>query len=271
MSIIAVDRSVRLLSHLKMHGTARFKDLAALFGPISHTALSLLLRSLVETGQIVRVGRNYQLASDSVVLGGTGRSIYQLPPVLREQADAILMATARELNHSCALFARVGVSTMKIVAEHNLPGTLIHFTPLGYEWPLMPFHGFAQVFLAHEATEVLARDCYYRWRPYLQTHLQAASYKQFRTRLARIRKQGYAVEYKEESGTLMRMVLPVPVPPEPGLRFAVGIVAQPVYLLDVDRCVPRLRQAAEELARLLTNRVPIFLFDEHLPNRSDTD
>lgn len=270
MSITAIDRSFQVVRHLNVHGQARFKDFAAILGPISHTALSLLLKSLTEIGEITRKGRMYHLAGNSVVLGGAGRSIYQLPPILLAQTQPILARTAEELNHSCAMFARVGVSTMKIMDEQNLPGEASQFSPLGYEWPLVPFHGFAQVFLAH-GSEQLAKDCFYRWRPYLHPEAQVLSYRQFRARLDRIRRQGYSVEYKEEAGSILRVVAPVPLPQETALRFAVGLIARPVYLLELKHCVERLNETAKELADVLAGRVPPFQFDEKLPARRDSD
>lgn len=271
MSILAIERSLRVLAHLKRHGAARFKDLAALVGPVSPTALSLLLRSLVATGEVVRSGRLYQLSPDSVAWDGGRRALYQLPRALRTATDEILRAAATDLGQSCALFARVGVSTMKIVSGHNLRGASPRFAPLGYEWPLVPFHGFAQVFLAHDDSEDLARDVYYRWRPYLQPRSLAPSYQHFRGRLRTIRRQGYAIEYKEETAKLMRVVLPVRLDPEPQLRFAVGLVTHPVGLLDVERGIERLKTAAASLQQVLAGRVPTLVIDETLPRRPETD
>lgn len=267
MSILAINRSVRLLAHLQRHGTARFKDLAALLAPISPTALSLLLHSLIETGELVRNGRDYLLAPTSVALPRARPSLYRLPASLRVRCDHILQDAAQDLRQSCALFARVGASTMKIVSEHNLANLPTRFAPLGYEWPLVPFHGFAQTFLAFESNEDLARDVYYRWRPYLAPQRLAPSYRLFSARLRAIRKQGFALEYKEETGSLMRIVVPVRLEPEPHLRFAVGLVAHPVYLLNMERCVARLKECAAALRPVLAGRVPELVVDEQLPTR----
>lgn len=271
MSFIAVRRTVHLIAHLKTHGAARFNDLAELLQPISRTALSMLLKELTECGELTRDGRNYQLSPGSVGLTGGDRSIYRLPPALRAEVDRLLRETAVALSHSCALFARVGSSTMKIVGAHNLAGTPMQFSPPGYEWPLVPFHGFAQVFLAHERNEALARDVYYRWRPYLRADNVAPTYQRFRAKLRMIQRQGHAIEYKEETGTLMRLVVPVPLGPEPHLRFAVGLVAHPVHLLEIDRCLARLLPAAASLRLLLAGKVPAFALDESLPLRPETD
>lgn len=267
MSILAINRSVRVLAHLRQHGPARFKDFAALLAPISPTALSLLLSSLIETGELVRDGRVYHLALTSVALPGNRHPLYRLPARLRLHCDEILASAARDLRQSCAMFARVGTSTMKIVSECNLPNRPTRFAPLGYEWPLVPFHGFAQTFLAYETNEDLARDVYYRWRPYLHPQRIAASYRQFSTRLRAIRRQGFTIEYKEETGTLMRIVVPVRLEPEPRLRFAVGLVAHPLYLLEVDRCVKRLLESASDLSQVMARRVPDLDVDEKLPLR----
>jgi DNA-binding IclR family transcriptional regulator len=176
----------------------------------------------------------------------------------------VIERTAMESMHSCALFARVGTSTMKIMDEHNLPDPHWPFTPIGYEWPLVPFHGFAQLFLAY-GSEAVARDCYVRWHPYLLPQLRPATYQQFRAQLEKIRRQGYAVEYKEELATILRIVVPVTLPGETDVRFAVGMVANFVYLLEAKSCLAALRSAAQELSGILKGNVPQFQLEEKVP------
>lgn len=261
MSVVAIERSFKLVHHLKVHGKARFTDLIHVLAPISRSALSQLLSSLVEIGEVEQHGRDYRLAATAAAVAGHDRSIYALPPVLLSKTHAIIERTAFDMMHSCALFARVGTSTMKIMDAHNLEGAHWPFTPTGYEWPLVPFHGFARLFLAY-ASESVARDCYVRWYPYLQPGLRAENYRLFRAELDKIRKQGYAVDYKDEVATIMRVVVPVHLPDDNELRFAVGIVANFVYLLEVKSCLKVLRDSAEELAGVLRSRVPVFRFDK---------
>ncbi len=261
MSVVAIERSFIVVHYLKMHGEARFTDLVRHLTPISRSALSHLLSSLVEIGELERHGRFYRLAPAAAALSGADRSIYALPPALLARTRPIIEKSALELMHSCALFARVGTSTMKIMDEHNLEGAHWPFTPTGYEWPLVPFHAFARLFLAH-ASEAVARDCYVRWHPYLQPHLRTENYRQFRAELDKIRKQGYAVDYKDEVSTIMRVVVPVHLPDDKELRFAVGLVANFVYLLQVKSCLRVLRGTAQEIATVLKGHVPNFRFDK---------
>lgn len=264
MSVSAIRRSFLVVHHLKTHGEARFTDFAHLLAPISRTALSHLLASLVEIGELERTERLYRLGPNAAALAGSEHTVYALPPALRAQTHEVLEKTALEVMHSCALFARVGTSTMKIMDEHNLAQPHWPFTPVGYEWPLVPFHGFARVFLAH-APQSVARDCYVRWFPYLRPNVRTPTYKQFRTELDKIRRQQYAIEYRDELSTIMRVVVPVTLPDDTELRFAVGLVANYVYLLQVKNCLGHLRAAAEKLSALLAGKVPQFHFDEQVP------
>jgi DNA-binding IclR family transcriptional regulator len=231
--------------------------------PISRTALSHLLSSLEEIGELERDGRFYRLAPKAAALAGSERTIYGLPPALLAQTQPLITRVSQELNHSCALFARVGNSTMKIMDRHNLGEVQTSFGAVGSEWPLVPTHGFARLFLAH-APESVARECYRNWIPYLQSNplMRApASEKAFCAELAKIRHQGYALEYKEEIQPVMRLALPVQLPDGREVRFAVGLVANFVYLLDVETYIASLRSVAAELATVLAGHVPRAVFD----------
>lgn len=268
MSVAAIRRSFKVVHFLKTHGEARFTDLAALLAPISRTAMSQLLDSLEEIGEIEHSGRQYRLAVSGGALAGPGRTIYALPPALRSRTHAVIERVALESMHSCALFARVGTSTMKIMDEHNLPDPHWPFTPVGYEWPLVPFHGFAQLFLAYGSPAV-ARDCYVRWHPYLRPAMRPASYRNFRAQLDKIRRQGYAVEYKTELATILRIVVPVTLAGEKEVRFALGMVANFVYLLEAKSCLQALRGGAQEIAAILHGRVPRFQLEEQVPTEGE--
>lgn len=265
---LAVRRSIQVIRHLKTHPTAQFKDLYRELAPISSTALSKLLQALVKAGELVHKGRIYALGPTAASTAGGAHGIYSLPTDLKEATQSLLEQAANETMHSCAMFGWVGTSTMKILAEHNLPGWL--FSPVGYEWPLVPFHGFAQLFLAY-APEVLARDCFYRWYPYLQTHERYENYPEFLKRLQGIRKVGYAVEYRGELPDILRLAVPVWLPGSDVPRYAVGISANAVCLLELEKCRKVLLGVAQTLAQLLTGRVPLFQIgiEGQLPKRND--
>jgi len=263
MSVAAIRRSFAVVHYLQLHGEARFTDFVRLLTPISRTALSHLLTSLEEVGELERNGRFYRLAPTASCVSGSERAIYALPPALKSQTNAIIERAASRCGHSCALFARVGASTMKIMDEHNLDTPHWPFGPVGCEWPLVPFHGFARVLLAY-APEYVARECYRRWAPYLLPNPRvriAATEDAFLAELAKVRRHAYAIEYKDEVAPLMRVALPVTLPEHGELRFSVGIVAKFVYLLEVDSCLGSLRDAARELADVLKGRVPLSLTD----------
>lgn len=118
----------------------------------------------------------------------------------------------------------------------------------GFSWPTLPRRSPAIVM--------------YAGTPYLQPHLRMDSYRQFRTELDKIRKQGYAVDYKVEVSTIMRVVVPVHLPDDKELRFAIGIVANFVYLLQVKSCLRILRATAQEVAGVLKGNVPDFRSDK---------
>lgn len=265
---LAVRRSIKVIRHLKAHPAAQFKDLYKELSPISSTALSKLLQALVRAGELVHVGRLYAIGPAAASAADSAQGIYSLPPDLKEATQILLEHAANQTMHSCALFGWVGTSTMKILSEHNLPGWL--FSPVGYEWPLVPFHGFAQLFLAY-APDVLATDCFYRWYPYLQTHERFDTYPEFAKRLQDIRKIGYAVEYRGELPDILRLAVPVWLPGSDVPRYAVGISANAVCLLELEKCRKILREVADNLARLLAGRVPLFQFDitGQMPKRND--
>jgi DNA-binding IclR family transcriptional regulator len=263
MSIAAIRRSFLVIHHLKTQGETRFTDLVHMLCPISRTALSHLLSSLEEIGELERDGRLYRLAPKAAALAGSDRTIYGLPPALLAQTHPLLTRLSQQLNHSCALYARVGNSTMKIMDRHNRGEGQPAFAAVGSEWPLVPMHGFARLFLAH-APESVARECYRNWLPYLQPNPQVrvpASDQAFCAELAKVRHLGYALEYKEEIQPIMRVALPVMLPDCREVRFAIGLVANFVYLLDVESYVSSLSKVADELAQVLAGKVPRAILD----------
>jgi len=261
MSIAAINRSFRVVAYLKVNGEASFGELAAHLAPISNTAASQLLSSLVEIGELQHEGRRYWLRQGGASLSSAPSGIYSLPQDIRAQTHIVLERAALDTMHSCALFGWVGISTMRILDLFNLEASDWHFRPIGYEWPLVPFHGFAQVFLAN-APEMLARDCFFRWHPYLQGHLRFDSYRDFEKRLKDIRENKYAIEYRGEVKTILRIVVPLELKGQTTPRYAVGLSANAVHLIEAKEALVALQAAKRDLTEILDGRVPLFRFDE---------
>ncbi len=262
MSVAAIRRSFQVVHHLMSQGETRFTDLAHILAPISRTGLSHLLASLKEIGELEHDGRKYRLTPTAASLAGQAGAIYSLPPSLTAQIHPIVERTAAALGHSCALFALVGKSTMKVLDSHNLPVPHQAFPATDDELPLMPFHGFAQLFLSH-APESVALECYRYWLPYLQPNpgvRLAPTEEAFLAELRKIRRLGHALEYRAEVRPVLRVAVPVPVPDLPEVRFAVGIVANFVYLLEVEAQIGALRAAAVEMAEVMDGKLPTDLF-----------
>lgn len=270
MSYLTTSRSWQIVRYLKTHPAARFTELLKALAPVSRTSLSKLLQNLCDAGELQKKGRLYALNPASSSLGSYTHGIYALSPELRRDTQPILEACVAETAHSCALFGWVGTSTMRILDVHNLPEW--PFQPVGYEWPLVPFHGFAQVFLAF-GPELLARDCYFRWFPYLQPAMAMGTYQDFLAVLARIRASQHAIEYRGEVPTILRIVVPVRLPGERYPRYACGLTANAIFLLEAEKCLSALRKTAALLSSALTGRVPLFSsnFEEELPLRKFDD
>jgi DNA-binding IclR family transcriptional regulator len=240
-----LERAFKVLEHLHRTGGSSFGELLFLLEPISPTTLSKLLQELIRLGKVRRDARQYHISQQQVSRGDL--RAYQLPDAVRQRSQAVLEETAKKSGHACALFARVGGTTMKIVDQYNLEKPHWSFSPIGYEWPLVPFHGFAKVFLAHMDLEH-ARTCYRMWERFLKPELLAANWERFAQQLAMIRQRGYALEYQEELSTILRLVVPVSLAGSNDIRFAVGLVARSVYLLEVDACLQILQQCAVKLS-----------------------
>lgn len=269
MSVAAIRRSFQVVHHLMSQGETRFTDLAQVLSPISRTGLSHLLSSLKEIGELEHDGRKYRLTPTAASLAGQARAIYSLPHSLSAQVRPVVARAANALGHSCALFARVGKSTMKTLEAHNLPSPHQAFTETEEEVPLMPFHACAQLFLAY-APESVALDCYRYWLPYLQPNPNLRlppSEAAFLEELAKIRRSGSAIEYRAELRPVLRVAVPVPISGQPEVRFAVGLVANFVYLLEVKSQIAALRQAARELSAVLDGKLPAHLFQSYQGSR----
>nr|WP_246459611.1 IclR family transcriptional regulator C-terminal domain-containing protein [Puniceicoccus vermicola] len=243
-----MDRALAVIRFLQRERRASFGELYEELAPISRTTLSALLSSLKRLEEVEHVGREYMPARG--VLGAGDIQFYELPRKVRARTQSVLTRVARESSHACAIFARVGTMTMRIVDQCNLPDGDWRFSPVGYEWPLVPFHGFAKVFLADSDPE-LARSCYGRWNRHLRPELIPGSWEDFAKQLGRIRKKGYALEYQEESREILRLAAPIHESSRREVRFVVGIVARNVYLLEADECLRILLPAAKELSSVL--------------------
>ncbi len=253
-----LDRALTVMRHLREQGAARFEELVRLLSPVSRTTVSSLLGELERRGEIEHRGRFYTLTQGNLLAAGT--NIYELPAALKAQTHPVLEEVSRRTGHASALFARVGVMTMKIMDEFRPEGSDWQFSPAGVEWPLVPFHGFAKVFLAH-AREDLARACHWRWRKHLRPDLCEQDWPDFQRQLKTIRRHGYALEYQEEMSAILRLAVPVFLSgPEP-VYFAVGLVARFIYLLDMESWLGVLDEAAQKLQQTLEGRVPAFRFD----------
>lgn len=257
MGMGQLSRALTVMRHLRHQGSARFEELAALLAPASRTTVSGLLRELERTGEIEHRGRFYLPAQGN--LFGAGTNIYELPTALRARTHPVLERLCANTGHASALFARVGVATMKIMDEHRPQESDWRFLPAGVEWPLVPFHGFAKVFIAY-ASEDHARQCYGRWRRHLRPELCEKDWDAFARQLETIRRRGYALEYQEELAAILRLAVPVFLSGPGPVCFTVGLVARFIHLLDVEGWLGYLRAAADELREILDGRVPAFRF-----------
>ena len=240
-----LSRAFTIIEHLQQSGSSSFGELHQVLMPISQTTLSKLLAELVELRKVEHVGRTYRLVWKDSALDQ--RHDYKLPASMRQRSQEILKETAEQTGHACALFARVGITTMKIVDQYNLEKPHWSFSPIGYEWPLVPFHGFAKVFLAYGPKNIAA-SCYDRWSRHLKHELIPESQSTFDKQLSEIRNKGYALEYQEELSSILRLVVPVHNAACDDVPFAIGLVARYIYLLEVDDCLSVLREKASRLS-----------------------
>ncbi len=244
-----LERALKVVRFLNYRGVASFGELLEALAPVSRGTLAALLKEMVALGELTHQGRSYGLAEG--VLSPPGIRFRSLPETLRAQTQVILKNTAQETGHACALFSRVGRMTMSIADQHNLGGAHWNFSHIGSEWPLVPFHGFAKVFLAY-AEEAIVKNCYARWSHNLKPELVPATWEAFCGQLSSVRRKGYALEYQEESKAILRLAVPVRLPGREDVPYVLGLVARSVYLLEMDKCLPPLLVAADALTRTLS-------------------
>ncbi|QYY35806.1 hypothetical protein [Ruficoccus sp. ZRK36] len=252
-----LSRALVVMRHLKEQGPARFEELVALLSPVSRTTVSALLDELEREGEVEHRERLYLPGAGSRL--ATGTNIYALPTALRAQTHPVLVELSARTGHASALFARVGVMTMKILDEFRPVDSDWQFSPAGYEWPLVPFHGFAKIFIAY-AEEGIAKQCHSRWWMQLRPELYEQDWSAYERQLRLIRKRGYALEYQEENSAILRLAVPVMLSGQGPVCFSVGLVARFIYLLDVDAWQAALCEAADALREILDGRVPAFRF-----------
>ena len=243
-----LKRALSIVCYLQNNQSATFSDLLEALSPVARTTLSTILKELVAEGEIEHVGRSYLSAQGS--FASHEIEAYRLPERIRQKTQKILSHAGTETQHACAIFARVGRTTMKIVDQYKPAESDWDFSQIGYEWPLVPFHGFAKVFLAH-SEEAVVHDCFCRWKSHLLPELAPDTWQDFREQLQRVKDSGYALEYKEERQTILRLAVPVVESQRKEIRFSVGFVARSAYLLEIEKYVAVLERAALELSETL--------------------
>ena len=241
------ERTLKIIKHLHENKTATYSELQTRLAPISHTGLTNLLKGLQEIGEIEHFNRVYSLSyftkAESAYIS---RAL--LPRPFKKDISALIESLANELMRPVALFGWVGESTMKIMERFNLPSAL-PYSHIGKEWPLIPFHGYAQIFLAH-AEQTFMMHTFFRWDAYLRVD-HTYDYKKYQAKLKAIRKNGYTIEDKEERSDLVRVAIPVFLEKEKMPRYALGVNLNSNDRLAPESFVPELKKTAEKLSELL--------------------
>lgn len=254
MSHIALARGLKLLHHLAHHGPSRFKDLAELLMPISPASQMRLLQTLLELGEVEKEGSSYRIAGSGLFESSRFADPFTLSPDARRQMAEKVRQMAHATSYSAALFAWVSTGTMKMISSYAPIGTEVRYRPEGQEWPLMPVHDFAQVFLAY-APDFYREDAYFRWHRFLNVESRMGDFEAFLERLERIRARGYTLsdETRHSHGSL---VVPIRLHQETVPRFALGILLydDPTGN-EIDRLVKELKGAAEQVGAALKEEI----------------
>ncbi len=222
MSHIALNRGLRVLHHLVENRTARFKDISALLDPISPASQMRLLRTLVSLGEVEKDGNQYRLSASSIFRMATSPHPFALRREVHDQLEGIVRKLARDTSYPAALFGWITPGTIIILNSYSPVGSDTQYRPAGEEWPLIPFHDFAQLFLAY-APGFLREDAFFRWNPYLKDAYKANDFQNFIDRLNMIKGQGHTVS-DEISETFGSVVQPVFLHEEAIPRFAIGVL-----------------------------------------------
>lgn len=223
MSHIALNRGLQVLRYLVEHRSARFKDIANVLDPISPASQMRLLRTLAELGEIEKDNNKYRLSSSSMFRVATSPHPFALRQEISNQLDDIVRRHARETSYPTALFGWITPGTIMILNSYSPVGSDTQYRPAGEEWPLIPFHDYAQLFLAY-APDFMREDAFFRWNPYLNDDFKSENFQAFVDRLNTIHEQGFTVS-EVIGDTFGSIVQPVVIHGESLPRFAVGVLA----------------------------------------------
>ncbi len=223
MSHIALNRGLRVLHHLVENRSARFKDIAQVLDPVSPASQMRLLRTLVQLGEVEKVNNLYRLSSSSIFRMASSPHPFALRREVSTGLDDVIRRLARETSYPAALFGWITPGTIMILNSYSPVGSDTQYRPAGEEWPLIPFHDFAQLFLAY-APEFMREDAFFRWNPYLNENFKSKDFQAFVDRLNLIKEQGFTVSdvISEKFGSV---VSPILLHGEELPRFAVGVLA----------------------------------------------
>ncbi len=254
MSHIALERGLKILHHLVQYKTARFKDLTELLDPISPASQMRLLRTLTELGEVEKVNNYYQLSANSVFRTAASPHPFALRLEVDAELDGIVRELARDTSYSAALFGWITPGSIIILNTYSPIGRSIKYRPAGEEWPLIPFHDFAQLFLAY-APGFVREDAFFRWNPYLKEEYKSLDYQAFIKRLNNIREQGFTIS--ELAGeTFGSIVNPVVLHGENPPRFAVGVlVTDKPDEKEQGQILDRVSQASDKIAEILRDHI----------------
>ena len=223
MSHIALNRGLKILHHLVENRSARFKDIAELLQPISPASQMRLLRTLTDLGEVEKDNSLYRLSSSSIFRMATSPHPFALRREVSQRLDDEIRMLARDTSYPAALFGWITPGTIVILNSYSPVGSDTQYRPAGEEWPLVPFHDFAELFLAY-APGFLREDAFFRWNPYLNDNYKEKDFPSFIERLNAIREQGYTVSELVPS-TFGSLVKPVFLHGEELPRFSVGVLA----------------------------------------------
>ena len=214
---------MQVLRYLVEHRSARFKDIAKVLDPISPASQMRLLRTLADLGEIEKNNNKYRLSSTSMFRVATSPHPFALRQEISNQLDDIIRRLARQTSYPAALFGWITPGTIMILNSYSPVGSDTQYRPAGEEWPLIPFHDFAQLFLAY-APDFMREDAFFRWNPYLNDAFKSANFQAFVNRLNTIQEQGFTISDVIDQ-TFGSIVQPVMLHGESLPRFAVGVLA----------------------------------------------
>ncbi|MBN2712018.1 MAG: hypothetical protein JXR97_06225 [Planctomycetes bacterium] len=248
--IMALRRSFTILGLIENEGAVRFKRISEEIPEASNSTLSRLLTSLTELGAIEKHGRMYTIGR----IPGNSPSDHEKEireQKLLEHMLPVLKSFTHDTGFSCGIFAPLNRITMKIACKvDSRIGT--GFSHPGFERPMLPTHGFAQMFLAWKPVE-LQKTVYHLWRDY--NSAKTFTMKSYLDKLKRIRKDGYCIENAEVNLRIDRITAPVFSPKHAGPRFVFGFNAPAgvIAMTNKSELAERsgaVRKTAEELTRL---------------------